>query len=50
MGSKEIALLRWIIVLIGFLVGVVTNIEFNYIFATTLILLVVVGGLEKMED
>ncbi|WP_281665822.1 hypothetical protein [Gemella morbillorum] len=47
MGSKEIALLRWVIILLGFLVGLIFNIEANIIFGITLILIVLTGGLEK---
>jgi hypothetical protein len=47
MGSKEIALLRWVIILIGFLVGLTFNIEVNVIFGLTLIFVVLTGFLEK---
>lgn len=47
MGSKEVALLRWVIILLGFLVGILFNIETNVIFAITLILIVLTGFLEK---
>lgn len=47
MGNKEIALLRWVIILIGFLVGLTFNIEVNVIFGLTLIFVVLTGFLEK---
>lgn len=47
MGSKEIALLRWVIILLGFLVGLTFNIEENVIFGVTLILIVLMSFLEK---
>lgn len=47
MGSKEIALLRWVIVLLSFLVGLIFKIETNVMFAITLILLILTGYLEK---
>lgn len=47
MGSKEIALLRWIIILLGFLIGLTFNIEVNVIFGLTLIFVVLTGFLEK---
>lgn len=47
MGSKEIALLRWIIILLGFLIGLTFNIEVNVIFGLILIFVVLTGFLEK---
>lgn len=47
MGSKEIALLRWVIILISFLVGLIFKIETNVMFSITLILLILTGYLEK---
>ncbi len=47
MGSKEIALLRWIIILLGFLIGLTFNIEVNVIFGLTLIFVVLTGFLEQ---
>lgn len=47
MGSKEIALLRWVIILMGYLIGLTFNIEVNVIFGLTLIFVVLTGFLEK---
>ena len=45
-SEKSKAVLRWLIVLIGFLVGILTKIEFNILFAVVLLLVVFVSVLE----
>ena len=46
LSEKSKAVLRWVIVLVGFLVGIFTKIEFNILFAVVLLLVVFVSVLE----